>query len=119
MFVVAPFDRLIVIAAAEQQYLHGKVDLRKARQPNALGHTRLVDHQRRAGFERRDETAGYLEAFRQTRFQTNYLLVNRVYPNDPDQFCDQALFTVLRSKTGFGSEVEDDRFAAFPLLAAR
>src|ERR1043165_4268922 len=46
--VVTSLDRLVVIAAAKQQHLNRKIDMRETRQPNALLHSRLLDYQRRA-----------------------------------------------------------------------
>src|SRR5882724_9146087 len=49
MFVIAPFERLVEIAAAKQEDLHRKIDLRQARQPNSLHHARLLHYKRGAG----------------------------------------------------------------------
>src|SRR5947207_14968902 len=44
VFVVAPFDCLVIVAAPKQQHSNREVDLRHTWQPYALHHTRLFHH---------------------------------------------------------------------------
>ncbi len=99
MPVVAPLDRLVVIAAAKQQNLHRQIHLRKLRQPNTLRHPRLLHHQRRARLQRNQQSTSHLETFRQTRFESNHLLINRIDPNDADELRNQTLFAILRMES--------------------
>src|SRR5215510_3488318 len=95
VLVLAPLNRLVVITTTKQQHLNRKIDVREAWQPNTLLHSRLLDHQRRAGLQRDEHTAGHLEPFRQARFQPDYLLVYRIDPDDANQLRDQTLFAIL------------------------
>src|SRR5690348_1076805 len=108
MFVVAPLDRLVVIAAAQQQHLNRKIDVRETRQPNSLLHARLLDHQRRARFQRHEQPAGHLEPFSETRLESDHLLVDWINPNDADEFRNQTLFTTLRLESRARTKVEND-----------
>src|SRR5689334_21589508 len=119
MFIVTPLDRLVVIATSEQQHLNRKIDVREARQPNTLLHPRLLNHQRRTRLQRHEQPAGHLVSFREARFQTYHLLINRIDPNDADQLRNQTLFTRLRLESGARTEIKNDRLAAFQQLLTR
>src|SRR5262245_5832086 len=119
MFVITPLDRLVVIASCKQQDFDRKVQMRKARQPNALGHSCLLDHNRGARFERNQQPAAHLETFRKTRFQTDYLFVQRIDPNHANQFRNQTLLAITRLETWARPEIENDRLAACQQLASR
>src|SRR5689334_15241452 len=119
MFIVTPLDRLVVIATSEQQHLNRKIDVREARQPNTLLHPRLLDHQRRTRLQRHEQAAGHLESFREARFQTYHLFINRIDPNDADQLRNQTLFTRLRLESGARTKIENDRLATRQHLTAR
>src|SRR5689334_10678772 len=119
MPVLTPLDRLVVIAATKQQNLNRQIYLRKLRQPNALRHPCLFYNQRRSGFERNQQPAGHLESFRQTRFQSDHLLINRIDPHDTDQLRNQTLLACLRLESHSWTKVKNDRLASLKHLATR
>src|SRR5215212_3803587 len=119
MFVVAPFNCFVVIAAAQQEYLHRKIYLREARKPDTLVHSPLFHHERCSRLERNQQPSSHLKAFRQTRLQPDHLLVNRIDPHDANQFGDQSLLTIFWTEPGTRSEIENDRLAALQNLTSR
>src|SRR5712692_3368471 len=53
VFVVAPLERLVHVAAAKQEHLDRQINLRKARHPESLLQPHLLHHQGGARTERK------------------------------------------------------------------
>src|SRR2546421_2586770 len=119
MFVVAPFDCLVEIAACKQKHLHGKINLRQTRQPNTLHHSRLFHYYRSAGTQINEQTPTHFKALRKSSFKTHHLLVSGIDPGDSDQFRDQILLTITGFESGSRAKIEDYGFAIAKALATR
>ena len=93
MSVVAPLDGFVHIPSAEQQHLYRQVDLGQARQPDALIHTCLLNDESSAGSRRSNNPPAILK-LGESRFKAHYLLINRINPDNADNFRDQVLLAV-------------------------
>src|SRR5687767_5317517 len=107
MFVVAPLDGFVHIPSAEQQHFYRQVDPGQPRKPDALLHPRLLDDESSAGTQREQQPACHLETLGESRFKAHYLLINRINPDNADNFRDQVLLAVTGPVARTRPKIED------------
>src|SRR5688500_18239135 len=91
MLVITPFDSLVVVATSKQEELHCKIKLRETWEPKAFSHASLFHYHCRTRAQRNQQSTGDLESFRQSSLKSHYPLIDRIDPNNTDEFRNQTL----------------------------
>src|SRR5215216_3888800 len=116
---VGELVRLVDAHALEEHDAGRGVDLRVAREPDAVFEPRLLEEEGRARLDRGEQPAAHLERLDQTRFEPHHLPLRGVNPDDAAQLRDERLAAVRGLEAGARPEVEDDHVAVAKALAAR
>src|SRR5215207_9469438 len=118
-FEVGELVRRVDAQALEEHDAGRGVDLRVARQPDAVFEPRLLEEEGRARLDRGEQPAAHLERLDQPRFEPHHLPLRGVDPDDAAQLRDERLAAARGLEAGARPEVEDDHVAVAEALAAR